>query len=154
LKGITVAAMAITHESLNQFSKGVVDTLLLVLSDDLGKYSVGGTEVPAVWVSPPDTPQSYKVVPNSGIEAVFSQEPDMTASNLMGRLGQELLFCLLLRQWDLTKSIIPATHKVMACKKFVIHNAPVIRPYQELGGEIFYAQAKIFITATKIDLYS
>lgn len=146
--------MAITHDSLNTFSKGVVDTLSLVLAADLGKYDISGALVPAIWVSPPDTPQSYKIVPNSGIEVIFNQEPDMPASNLMGRLGQELLFCLLLRQWDLTKSIAPAIHKVMRCKKFVIHNAPVIRPYQEVRGEIFYSQAKIYLTATNIDLYN
>ena len=93
---------AITHETLNAFSLGVVNTLSLVLADELGQYDIGGAQVPAIWVSPPDTPQSYSVVPGSGIEAIFSIEPDMTASNLMGRLGQELLFCLLLRQWNLT----------------------------------------------------
>lgn len=146
--------MAITHDILNTFSRGVVDALSLVLADDLGQYDIGGALVPAIWVSPPDVPQSYKIVPNSGIEVVFNQEPDITASNLMGRLGQELLFCLMLRQWDLTKSIIPATHKVMLSKHFVIHNAPAIRPYKELGGEIFYSQAKIYLTASNIGLYN
>lgn len=146
--------MAITHDSLNTFSLGVVSTLSVVLADDLAQYDIGGALVPAIWVSPPDTPQSYKVVPDSGIEAIFSIEPDMTASNLMGRLGQELKFCLLLRQWDLTKSIAPAVSKVMRCKKFLIHNPPVIRPYKEFGGEIYFSQAKIWLTATNIDLYN
>lgn len=146
--------MAITHDVLNQFSRTVINILLLVLADDLGKYDIGNAEVPSIWVSPPDTPQSYKIVPDSGIEVLLSQEPDMTASNLMGRLGQELLFCLLLRQWDATKSITPAVHKVLACKRFIIHNPPSIRPYQELNGEIFYSQAKIWLSATNIELYN
>jgi hypothetical protein len=143
----------LTHSTLNEFSTNVVSTLSLVLVDDLGKYDISGAQVPAIWVTPPDVPQSYSVVPGSGVEVIFSIEPDIPASNLMGRMGQELLFPLLLRQWDSSKSIAPAVQKVLLCKQFVIHNPPTIRPYAEVNGEIYYSQARIFLSATQLESY-
>lgn len=140
--------MATTTTTLDTLSKGIIDTLLLVLDPDLGRYLIGDIEIPAVWVSPPELPQSYRIVPESGIEVIFNSEPDMTASVLMARMSQEYKFCLLLRQWNPNESIAPAVQKVMSCKHFLIHDAPMIRPQEQVNGEIFYAQAKIYLTVT------
>lgn len=144
----------ITHDALDTFSKRVIDILSLVLINELGQYDVGGVTVPAIWSAPPDLPQSYKIVIGSGVECIFSREPTMAASNLMGRFGQVLKFNLLLRQWNINKSIVPAVQAVMASKYFTIHDAPVIRQYAEINGEIFYSQARILITATDFIPYT
>jgi hypothetical protein len=145
--------MATTQTTLDALSKGIVDTLLLVLADDLGLYQIGDQQIPAVWVTPPELPQSYQIVPGSGVEAIFNAEPDMTASKLMGSMAQEYKFCILLRQWDTTKTIVPAAQKVLSCKHFVIHDAPMVRPQEQIMGEIFFAQAKIYLTVTDIVPY-
>lgn len=146
--------MTTTKTTLDVLSTGVVDTLLDVLAADLGSYQIADQQIPAVWVSPPELPQSYQMVPGSGIEAVFNSEPDMSASQLLGSMSQEYKFCVLLRQWDTSKRISPAVQKVMSCKHFVIHDAPIIRQQEQVGGEIFYAQAKIYLTVTDLVPYA
>lgn len=144
----------LTNDDLDAFSKHVIDTLSLVLINELGEYDCGGTLIPAIWSIPPDVPQAYKIVPGSGVEALINREPLILATNIMGRLGQELKFTLTLRQWDIYKSIVPAVQNVMASKAFIIHDTPSIRNYAEINGEVFYSQARILLTATDLRPYS
>lgn len=146
--------MPTTQTTLDALSTGIVDTLLEILADDLGFYQIGEQQIPAVWVTPPELPQSYTMVPGSGVEAIFNAEPDMSASQLMGSMAQEYKFCILLRQWDTNKTIVPAAQKVLACKQFVVHDAPMVRPQEQIKGEIFFAQAKIYLTVTDIIPYA
>lgn len=127
--------------------------LATLLADDLGQYDINGTKIQSIWVSPPDLPQSYKIVPQSGVELIINAQPTMKDGGVMGRRSHHFYFQLLMRQWDERKTLTVPVLKVRGIEGLDIHTDPVIRSYQEIGGEKFYAQARMNVIATDLAAY-
>lgn len=146
--------MAITQTQLDSFASQVATIIRELLADDLGLYQVEQGQIPAVWISPPDLPQTHKILDNSGIEAVLNLEPKLGDGGLIGQRSYHLRFELILRQWAYEIPLAIAVSKIQGDRRFIIHQEPVIRPYTELDGAIFPAQARINLVATHISSYS
>lgn len=145
--------MAITNTTLSSGISQLRSLLATTLAADLGQYDINGTKIPAIWVMPPDLPQSYSIVPKSGVELIINAQPTIFDGGTMGRRSHHFYFQLLMRQWDERKTLTVPVLKVRGVEGLDIHTDPVIRPYQEINGEKFYAQARMNVIATDIDLF-
>ena len=145
--------MPITQEQLDTFALNVSDAIRLLLADDLGLYQVEQGQIPAVWISPPDLPQNYKIVDSSGIEAILNLEPKMNDGGMLALKSYHLVFELILRQWDYNGVLAIAISKIQSESSFVIYQNPVIRPYAELDGAIYPAQARMNLIVTQTNSY-
>ena len=145
--------MSITQTQLDTFALNVSDAIRLLLADDLGVYQVEQGQIPAVWISPPDLPQNYKIVDGSGIEAILNLEPKMNDGGLLALKSYHLQFELILRQWNYDGVLAIAISKIQSESSFVIHQNPVTRPYIELDGAIYPAQARINLIVTQTNSY-
>lgn len=145
--------MTFTQASLNQGIKDLRAMLATLLADDLGKYQVGTSQFPAIWVAPPDLPQSYSIVPSSGVELIINAEPQIGDGETLPRQSIILFFEILLKQWDAKKTLTLPIRKIRRTEGLIIHSVPTVRSYQEINGEKFYAQARIRLIATDMDLF-
>jgi hypothetical protein len=145
--------MSFTSASLNQGIKDLRTFLAALLVDDLGKYQVAKSQFPAIWITPPDLPQSYTIIPSSGVELIINAEPAIGDGETVPRQTMILYFDLLLKQWDTKKTLTVPIAKIRRAEGLVMHSPPVVRPYQEINGEKFFAQARIRLIATDTDLF-
>jgi hypothetical protein len=129
------------------------DNLKRILKTELGQYQLIKANkvirtLPAIWTEPPVLPTEYKMLEQSGIEAIISRDPDLQqqqAFNNVLELYEK--YTITLRQYNTSKSTQIAVTKLLSSNLFIITDQPRTVPYTQLSSGLVYETTTIKITA-------
>lgn len=135
-----------TTNEFNELLKTMRDCLAEILVDDLGIYEIlSGTQVvgqvPSIRVGNSTNNKNTRFKANSGIECVISF-PEIKSKPQLGSKFKELKYCLVLVQYDTTKSTSVAVNKILGEDSFQVIST-THSPYQYFGNEYRYEQCRV-----------
>lgn len=131
------------------------NNLKIILDTDLGKYEIVNpngqkiNEVDAIWVEPPELPSNYRVKANSGIEVIISREPNLIYERMAYEVGV-YGYCITLKQYDLSRSLIPAVDRLADSPYWNLQEQPKMFSYLKTAEGIVRPRAVIKVTVARL----
>jgi hypothetical protein len=79
--------------------KFIRNIVLTIVGTDIGTYLIGQQSAPAIMVTPPEPTPEWGV---QGLEVIIERNPKSNSHGTLGGERQELIWAIILNQWDKT----------------------------------------------------
>jgi hypothetical protein len=143
----------ISAEEEKTWFKYLVETIKVILADDLGTYQLTkdpATEIPSIYVKSKElNPNQWRFKENSGVECIVHRGVQIKPEPIMGANILNMVFSVELVQRNRENSLTVSVVKMLQSKAFIIRKEPIITPQAETPVGFAFERAKIEIEVSQ-----